>query len=162
MWCLCTPYCQVARIYCFLSWAVVFQSNPSQRYGNVKPRPPPSWHSKPLFSAAMFESHSTSHAVIDFSSPGNMVSRITVQWQPQIMYGCSCSVLSGAQCLDAGLLVRSQYASRRSCEQPTRLRFTMGSVCPQQNSKLFRTFHILLHSLQAPSSFPLLNALPCF
>jgi hypothetical protein len=73
-------------------------------------------------------------------------------------YGCSCSVFSGAE----ALLVRSQYASRRSCEQPTRFRFPMGSFCPKQNSKLVPTFHVGLHSFQAPSSSPLLNALPYF
>jgi hypothetical protein len=71
-------------------------------------------------------------------------------------------VFSGAQCLDAGLLVGSQYASRRSCEQSARLRFPMGSFCPKQNSKLISTFHVVLHTLQAPSSSPFLNALPCF
>ena len=79
-----------------------------------------------------------------------------------IVYGFSWSLFSGAQCLDAGLLVRSQYASRRSWEQPTRLRFPMGTFCPKQNSQLIPTFHVVLHAFQAPSSSPFLNALPCF
>jgi hypothetical protein len=126
-----------------------------------QPRPAPSplyWHYKPLFSAVVLESHSTSQTVIDLSFPGNKVSRNTVQLQPQIIYIYSCSLFSGAE----GLLVRSQYASRRSCEQPTRFRFSMGSFCPKQNSKLVPTFHVVLYSFQAPSSSPLLNALTCF
>jgi hypothetical protein len=42
---------------------------------------PLSWHYKPLFRTVVFESHSTSQAVIELSSPGNMVSRNTVQLQ---------------------------------------------------------------------------------
>jgi len=106
----------------------------------------------------VLESHDTSQAVIDLSSPGNMGSRKSVQLQPQIIYGSSCSAVSGAE----GLLVISQYASRRSCEQPDRFGFPMGSFCPKQNSKLFPTFQVVLHSLQTPSSSPLLDALPCF
>jgi hypothetical protein len=45
---------------------------------------------------------------------------------------------------NAGLLARSQFASRRSCDRPTRSRFSVVFLCPRANAELVPKFHVTL------------------
>jgi hypothetical protein len=47
---------------------------------------------------------------------------------------------------DAGLLARSQFASGRSCDRPTRSRFSVVFLGPRANAELVSKFHIALHA----------------
>jgi hypothetical protein len=47
---------------------------------------------------------------------------------------------------DAGLLARSQFASGRSCDRPTRSRFSVVFLGPRANAKLVPKFHVALHA----------------
>jgi hypothetical protein len=47
---------------------------------------------------------------------------------------------------NAGLLARSQFASGRSCDQPTRSRFSMVFLGPRANAELVPKFHVALHA----------------
>jgi hypothetical protein len=44
----------------------------------------------------------------------------------------------------AGLLARSQFASGRSCDRPTRSRFSVGFLGPRANAELVPKFHAAL------------------
>jgi hypothetical protein len=46
-------------------------------------------------------------------------------------------------------LARSQFASGRSCDQPTRSRFSVVFFGPRANSELVPKFHIALHASRA-------------
>jgi hypothetical protein len=50
---------------------------------------------------------------------------------------------------NAGLLARSQFASGRSCEWPTRSRFSVVFLGPRANAELAPKFHIALHASHA-------------
>jgi hypothetical protein len=56
--------------------------------------------------------------------------------------------------VNAGLLASSQFASGRSCDRPTPLRFSVGSLGPRANAELVPKFHVALH---ASHSFPMLH-----
>jgi hypothetical protein len=47
---------------------------------------------------------------------------------------------------NAGLLARSQFASGRSCDQPTRSRFYVVFLGPRANAELVSKFHVALHA----------------
>jgi hypothetical protein len=44
----------------------------------------------------------------------------------------------------AGLLARSQFASGRSCDRPTRSRFSVVFLGPRANAELVPKFHVTL------------------
>jgi hypothetical protein len=50
---------------------------------------------------------------------------------------------------NAGLLARSQFASGRSCDWPTRLRFSVLFLGPRANTELVPKFHVALHASHA-------------
>jgi hypothetical protein len=50
---------------------------------------------------------------------------------------------------NAGLLARSQFASGRSCDRPTRSRFSVVCLGPRANAELVHKFHVALHASQA-------------
>jgi hypothetical protein len=54
-----------------------------------------------------------------------------------------------ARGVKAGLLVRSQFASGRSCDRPTRLRFSVVFLGPRANAELVPKFHVALHASHA-------------
>jgi hypothetical protein len=54
-----------------------------------------------------------------------------------------------AHVFNAGLLARSQFASGRSCDQPTRSGFSVAFLGPRANAELVPIFHIALHALYA-------------
>jgi hypothetical protein len=47
--------------------------------------------------------------------------------------------------LNAGLLARSQFASGRSCDRPTRSGFSVVFLGPRANAELVPKFHVALH-----------------
>jgi hypothetical protein len=47
---------------------------------------------------------------------------------------------------NAGLLARSQFASGRSCDRPTRSRFSVVFLGPRANAELVPKFHVALHA----------------
>jgi hypothetical protein len=47
---------------------------------------------------------------------------------------------------NAGLLARSQFASGRSCDRPTRSRFLVVFLGPRKNAELVPKFHVALHA----------------
>jgi hypothetical protein len=49
----------------------------------------------------------------------------------------------------AGLLARSQFASGRSCDRPTRTRFSVVFLGPRANSELVPKFHVALYASHA-------------
>jgi hypothetical protein len=51
--------------------------------------------------------------------------------------------------LNAGLLARSQFASGRSCDRPTRSRFSVVFLGPRANVELVPKFHVALHASHA-------------
>jgi hypothetical protein len=51
--------------------------------------------------------------------------------------------------LNAGLLVRSQFASGRSCDWPTRSRFSVAFLVPRANAELVPQIHIALYASHA-------------
>jgi hypothetical protein len=51
--------------------------------------------------------------------------------------------------VNAGLLARSQFASGRSCDQPTRLTFSVVFLRPRANAELVPKFHVALHASHA-------------
>jgi hypothetical protein len=55
----------------------------------------------------------------------------------------------GARVFNAGLLARSQFASGRSCDQPTRSRFSVVFLGPRANAELAPKFHVALHASHA-------------
>jgi hypothetical protein len=50
---------------------------------------------------------------------------------------------------NAGLLARSQFASERSCDRPTRSRFSVVFLGPRANAELVPKFHVALHASHA-------------
>jgi hypothetical protein len=50
---------------------------------------------------------------------------------------------------NAGLLARSQFASVRSCDRPTRSRFSVVFLGPRANAELVPKFSVTLHASQA-------------
>jgi hypothetical protein len=51
--------------------------------------------------------------------------------------------------LNTGLLARSHFASGRSCDRPTRSRFSVVFLGPRANAELVPTFHVALHASHA-------------
>jgi hypothetical protein len=54
-----------------------------------------------------------------------------------------------ARIFNAGLLARSQFASGRSCDQPTQSRFYVVFLGPRSNAELVPKFHVALHASHA-------------
>jgi hypothetical protein len=54
-----------------------------------------------------------------------------------------------ARAFNAGLLVRSQFASGRSFDWPTRLRFSVVFLGPRANAELVPKFDVALHASYA-------------
>jgi hypothetical protein len=54
-----------------------------------------------------------------------------------------------ARGFNAGLLARSQFASGRSCDRPTRSRFSGVFLGPRANAELAPKFHVALHASHA-------------
>jgi hypothetical protein len=50
---------------------------------------------------------------------------------------------------NAGLLARSQFVSGRSCDRPTRSRFSVVFLRPKANAELVSKFHVALHAPHA-------------
>jgi hypothetical protein len=50
---------------------------------------------------------------------------------------------------NAGLLARSQFASGRSCDRPTRSRFSVVFHGPRANAETVPKFHVALHASHA-------------
>jgi hypothetical protein len=57
---------------------------------------------------------------------------------------------------NAGLLARSQYASGRSCDWPTRSKFSVVFLGPREIAELVPKFHIVLHAFHA--ALPMLTS----
>jgi hypothetical protein len=55
----------------------------------------------------------------------------------------------GACGFNAGLLTRSQFASGRSCDWPTRSRISIVFLGPRANADLVPKFHFALHASYA-------------
>jgi hypothetical protein len=47
---------------------------------------------------------------------------------------------------NAGLLARSQFATLRSCDRPSRSRFPVVFLGPRANAELVPEFHVALHA----------------
>jgi hypothetical protein len=56
---------------------------------------------------------------------------------------------------NAGLLARSQFASGRSFDLPTRSRFSMVFLGPRANAELVPKFHVTLHV--SPAALPVVT-----
>jgi hypothetical protein len=54
-----------------------------------------------------------------------------------------------ARVFTAGLLARSQFASGRSCDRPTRSRFSVVFLGPRANAELVPKFHVAPHASHA-------------
>jgi hypothetical protein len=54
-----------------------------------------------------------------------------------------------ARVFNAGLLARSQFASGKSCDRPTRSRFSVVFLGPRANAELVHKFHVALHASHA-------------
>jgi hypothetical protein len=54
-----------------------------------------------------------------------------------------------ARVFNAGLLTSSQFASGRSCDRPTRSRFSVVFLGPRANAELVPKFHVALHASHA-------------
>jgi hypothetical protein len=61
---------------------------------------------------------------------------------------------------NVGLLARSQFASGRSCDRPTRLRFSVVPLDPTANADLVPKFHVALHASHAALPMVTLNISP--
>jgi hypothetical protein len=62
---------------------------------------------------------------------------------------------------NGGLLARSQFASGRSCDRPTRSRFSVVFLGLRANSELLHKFHIALHASHAALPMTTLQISPC-
>jgi hypothetical protein len=62
---------------------------------------------------------------------------------------------------NAGLLARSQFASRRTCDQPTRSRFSVVFLGLRANAELVPKFHVALHACHAALPMITLKISPC-
>jgi hypothetical protein len=56
---------------------------------------------------------------------------------------------------NAGLLARSQFASGRSCDRPTRSRFSVVFLGPRANAELVPKFHVALRA--SHSALPMIT-----
>jgi hypothetical protein len=54
-----------------------------------------------------------------------------------------------ARVFNAGLLARSQFASRKSCDRLTRSRVSLSFLGPRANAELVPEFHVALHGSHA-------------
>jgi hypothetical protein len=54
-----------------------------------------------------------------------------------------------ADIFNVGLLARSQFASERSCDRPSRSRFSVVFLVPRANTELVLKFHVALHASHA-------------
>jgi hypothetical protein len=54
-----------------------------------------------------------------------------------------------ARVFNAGLLARSQFASGRSCDRPTRSRFSVVFLGHRANAELVPKFHVAVHASHA-------------
>jgi hypothetical protein len=54
-----------------------------------------------------------------------------------------------AHVYNAGLLARNQFASGRSCDRPTRARFSVVFLGHRPNAELVPKFHVALHASHA-------------
>jgi hypothetical protein len=61
---------------------------------------------------------------------------------------------------NAGLLARRQFASGRSCDRPTRSRFSVLFLGPRANAELVPTFHVALHASHGALPMVTLKMLP--
>jgi hypothetical protein len=50
---------------------------------------------------------------------------------------------------NTGLLARSQFASGRPCDRPTRSRLSVVFLCPRANAELVHKFHVAMHTSHA-------------
>jgi hypothetical protein len=66
-----------------------------------------------------------------------------------------------ARVFNAGLLARSQFASARSYDRPTRWRFSEVFLCPRANAELVHKFHLALHASHAALPMVTLKMSPC-
>jgi hypothetical protein len=62
-----------------------------------------------------------------------------------------------ARGFNAGLLARSQFESGRSCDRPTRLRFSVVFLGPRANAELVPKFYVALHASHAALPMVTLN-----
>jgi hypothetical protein len=62
---------------------------------------------------------------------------------------------------NAGLLARSQFASGRSWDRPTRSRFPVVFLGPRANTELISKFHVALHASLATVPMVTLKISPC-
>jgi hypothetical protein len=65
-----------------------------------------------------------------------------------------------ARGFNAGLLARSQFASGRSCDRPSRTRFSVVFVGLRANAELIPKFHFALHTYHAALPMVILKILP--
>jgi hypothetical protein len=65
-----------------------------------------------------------------------------------------------ARILNAGLLASSQFASRRSCDRPTRSRFSVIFVGNRANAELVPKFHVALRASHAALPMVILKTSP--
>jgi hypothetical protein len=65
-----------------------------------------------------------------------------------------------ARGFNAGLLARSQFASKRSCDRPTRSKFSAVFLGLRENAELVPKFHIALHASHAALPMVTLKILP--
>jgi hypothetical protein len=63
--------------------------------------------------------------------------------------------------LNAGLLIRSQLASGRSCDRPTRSSFSVVFLGSRVNAELVPKFHVALHASYAALPIITLKFSPC-
>jgi hypothetical protein len=61
----------------------------------------------------------------------------------------------------AGLLARSQFASGRSCDRPTRSRFSVVFLGPRANAESVPKFHVALHASHTAFPIVTLKISPC-
>jgi hypothetical protein len=66
-----------------------------------------------------------------------------------------------ARGFNAGLLARSQFASGRFCDRPTRPRFSAVFLGPRANAVLLPKFHVTLHASPAFLPMVTLKISPC-
>jgi hypothetical protein len=65
-----------------------------------------------------------------------------------------------ARVYKAGLLARSRFASGRSCDLPTRSRFSVVFLGSRANAELLPKFHVALHASHAAPQMVTLKISP--
>jgi hypothetical protein len=65
-----------------------------------------------------------------------------------------------ARVINVGLLARSQFASGRFCDRPTRSKFSVVFLGPRANAELVPKFHVILHASHAALSMITLKISP--